>query len=94
MGGKEGGKEGGRREERREGRRAAVPRIVSPEDSNGFWCHVFFAQHLTHGAVQLQSLRFNAHYDEICQSNGLIIGLSDCPKWEPIFKMPGFCFFF
>ena len=41
---------------------------------------------LTHGAVQLQSLSFNAHYDEICQSNGLTIDLSDCPKWEPIFK--------
>lgn len=64
-----------------DGGREAVLRIVSPEDSNGFWCHVFFfAQHLTHGAVQPQSLRFNTHYDEICQSNRLAIGLYDCPK--------------
>lgn len=76
-----------------EGGREAILRIVSPEDSNGFWCHVFFAQHLTHGAVQLQSLRFNAYYDEICQSNGLTIGLSDYPKWELIFKMSRFVFF-
>lgn len=62
------------------GKEGGVLRIVSPEDSNGFWCHVFFTQHLTHGAVQLRSLHFNAHYDEICQRNGLTIGLLDCPK--------------
>lgn len=61
--------------------------IVSPEDTNGFWCHVFFTQHLTHGAILLQSLHFNVHYDEVCQSNRLTIGHLDCPKMKVYFKV-------
>lgn len=42
-------------------RRGRVLGIVSQEDTNGFWCHVFFTQHLTHGAVLFQSLHFYVH---------------------------------
>ena len=60
--------------------------IVSPEDTNGFWCRVFFTQHLTHGAVLLQSLHFNIHYDDVRRSNGPTIGHLHPPKGESIFK--------
>lgn len=60
--------------------------IVSPEDTNGFWCRVFFTQHLTHGAVLLQSLHFNIHYDDVRRSNGPTIGHLHRPEGESIFK--------
>lgn len=68
------------RRRRRRGEGGSVLGIVSLEDTNGFWCHVFFTQHLTHGAIPLQSLHFNAHYDEVCHSNRLTFGHFDCPK--------------
>lgn len=68
--------------------------IVSPEDTNGFWCRVIFTQHLTHGAVPLQSLHFRVHYHEERRRHRRTGGCSDCPKWGsvvpdvPPFKSP------